>query len=161
MTRLRLNREFLARHLFVTLLMLGLGGWFGYDGYVRYPRTDAVELYRSIEGSAPAEGVDLEAFKAQKIKTQKGFTLLAFLAGAIVGLHLLAVARFDFYSDETGFVCGGRHAWSDVTDVDLSKWKRKGIVRLVVGKRRIKLDAWHNLGVKEIVARLRPETVRA
>ena len=74
--KLKLNGEYAGRHLFVTLLMVGLCGWFGYDGFVRYPATPAAELYKSIEGSDAPDGFDLEAFKAQKTKTQYGFCLL-------------------------------------------------------------------------------------
>ena len=88
--KLKLNREYATRHLFVTLLMLGLGGWFGYDGFVRYPATPAAELYKSIEGSDAPAGFNLEAFKVQKTKTQYGFTFLCFLAALIVGSRLFA-----------------------------------------------------------------------
>jgi hypothetical protein len=37
MTKLKVNPEFFRRHLFVTVLMAGLGAWFAYDGYVKYP----------------------------------------------------------------------------------------------------------------------------
>jgi hypothetical protein len=144
--KLKLNGEFLARHLFVTVLMAALGGWFAYDGFVKYPATPAAKLYESIEGSAPGEGVDLEKFKQQKIQTQMGFTLLAFLASLAVGGHLLAVSRFDFEFDDNGFTFRGkRYSYSDVTDVDRSRWEKKGII-VVNG---IKLDAWHHVGVKE------------
>ena len=54
--KLKINSEYATRHLFVTLLMIGLGGWFGYDGFVRYPATSADALYRSIEKSARRRG---------------------------------------------------------------------------------------------------------
>ena len=92
MTRLKLNPEYAKRHLFVTLLMVGLCGWFGYDGFVRYPATPAAELYASIEGSEPPEQMtvgQLESFKRQKTQTQYGFTVLALLAALV--LVILAV----------------------------------------------------------------------
>ena len=149
--KLTLNREYATRHLFVTLLMLGLGGWFGYDGFVRYPATPAAELYRSIEGSDAPAGFNLEAFKAQKTKTQYGFTFLCFLAALIVGSRLFASYKFDFEFDDEGFACAGkRKAYSDIKKVDRSQWEKKGIVK-VDG---IVLDAWHHLGVMEFVAKL-------
>ena len=149
--KLKLNREYATRHLFVTLLMLGLGGWFGYDGFVRYPATPAAELYKSIEGSDAPAGFNLEAFKAQKTKTQYGFTFLCFLAALIVGSRLFASYKFDFDFDDEGFTYAGkRRAYSDIKKVDRSQWEKKGIVK-VDG---IVLDAWHHLGVKEFVTKL-------
>lgn len=149
--KLEINGEFARRHLFVTVLMAGLGGWFAYDGYVTYPRTPAAKLYETIEGSAAREGFDLEAFKTQKIQTQKGFALLAFLASLAVGVHLLHVFRFDFEFDDDGFTCRGkRFSYRDVTEVDRALWEKKGIIRV----NGIKLDAWHHKGVKEFEKKL-------
>ena len=149
--KLKINREYATRHLFVTLLMIGLGGWFGYDGFVRYPVTPAADLYRSIEGSDAPAGFNLEAFKAQKTKTQYGFTFLCFLAALIIGTRLYRSYAFQFEFDDEGFVYGGkRRAFTDIKKVDRSKWDSKGIIK-VDG---IVLDAWHHLGVKEFVAKL-------
>lgn len=149
--KLKLNPEYAKRHLFVTLLMAGLCGWFGYDGLVRYPATPAAELYRSIEGSEAPEGFNLEAFKRQKIQTQYGFSLLCALAAVIVGSRLYAAYRLDFEFDETGFVHQGkRRAFAEVKRVNRSQWKKQGIIR-VDG---IVLDSWHHLGVEDFVQRL-------
>ena len=151
MTRLRLNPEYAKRHLFVTLLMLALGCWFGYDGFVGYPATPAAELYKSIEKSDAPEGFDLEAFKKQKIGTQYGFTIIAFFVAAVVGSRLMKSKRFEFaYDDEAYVYRGKRHALSSIKNVDRSKWEKKGIVK-VDG---ITLDAWHHLGVREFVEKL-------
>lgn len=146
-----LNGEFALRHLFVAVLMAVLGAWFGYDGFVGYPSTPAAELYEKIEGSAPPEGFDVESFKAQKIKTQYGFTLLAFLAALAVGGHLCAVSRFSFEFDDEGYsVRGRRRSWKDVAHVDRGAWEKKGIVK-VDG---VKFDSWHHLAVREFEAKL-------
>lgn len=149
--KLTLNREYATRHLFVTLLMFGLSGWFGYDGFVRYPATPAAELYKSIEGNEAPEGFNLEKFKDQKTKTQYGFTILTLAAALIVGSGLLTAYRFQFEFDDEGFVYAGRRrAYSEIKKVDWSKWKKKGIVK-VDG---IVLDAWHHVGVKEFAEKL-------
>jgi len=151
MNRLKLNREFLFRHLAVCLLMFGLGCWFGYDGLVSYPKTPAAALYERIERAKPPEGFPLEAFKRQKIRSQYGFAALCLLASALIGLHLASVAAFRFEWDETGFVWRGkRHPLSDVKEVDRAQWRRKGILRLVLSDgARVPLDAWHHAGVRE------------
>ena len=154
--KLRLNPEFFRRHLFVTVLMAGLGGWFAWDGLVRYPATPARELFTRIEKAEPPADADLEAFKAQKIQTQYGFAALALAAAAAVGLHLLAVARFAFAFDEDGFVWQDRrHAFAEITRVDDAQWEKKGITRIFFGKTSLALDAWHHVGVREFHERLR------
>ena len=151
MTRLKLNPEYAKRHLFVTLLMIGLGCWFGYDGFIGYPKTPAVELYKSIEKSDPPQGTDLEAFKRQKISTQYGFTILWFFVAAVVGSRLMRSRRFKFEFDDEGFVYRGRrHSFSSVKKIGRSAWEKKGIIT-VDG---ITLDAWHHLGVDEFVEKL-------
>lgn len=149
--KLTINREYAMRHLFVMLLMLGLGCWFGYDGFVRYPATPAAELYRSIEGADAPENVDLEAFKAQKTKTQHSFAFLALLVALVVGVNLFRSFRFQFEFDDEGYAYGGRRRrFGEIGAVDWSRWEKKGIVK-VDG---ITLDSWHHVGVKEFVALL-------
>lgn len=151
MQRVRLNPEYAKRHLFVTLLMLALGCWFGYDGFIGYPATSAAELYRSIEKSDAPEGFDLDAFKKQKINTQYGFTILAFFVAAVVGFRLMKSKRFVFEFDDEAYVYRARrHPISSIKAVDRSQWEKKGIVK-VDG---ITLDSWHHLGVKEFVEKL-------
>jgi hypothetical protein len=146
-----LNREFALSHLFVTLLMLGLTFWFGYDGFIGYPSTPEAQLYEKIEGSKAPEGFDLKSFKAQKIKTQHGFTLLTFLAFLAVGGHLWAVKRFSFEFDDEGFnVNVKRRLWNDIKKIERKEWEKKGIIK-VDG---VKFDSWHHLGVKEFVEML-------
>lgn len=153
--KLKLNGEFAKRHLFVAVLMFGLGCWFGYDGFVKYPSTDAAVLYRSIEGSDAPAGTDLEAFKRQKTQTQYGFTVLALLAAALIGGHLWMVSKFDFSFDDEGFVFEGRrHAYGDIRTVDRAQWEKKGIVRISGEGFSVKLDAWHHAGVKEFAAKI-------
>lgn len=153
--KLKLNGEFAKRHLFVAVLMFGLGCWFGYDGFVKYPSTDAAVLYRSIEGSDAPAGMDLEAFKRQKTQTQYGFTVLALLAAALIGGHLWMVSKFDFSFDDEGFVFEGRrHAYGDIRTVDRAQWEKKGIVRISGEGFSVKLDAWHHAGVKEFAAKI-------
>ena len=151
MTRLKLNPEYAKRHLFVTLLMVALGCWFGYDGFIGYPATPAAELYKSIEKSDPPEGTDLEAFKKQKIGTQYGFTILAFFVAVVVGSRLARNRRFKFgYADDFYVYRGRRRPFSSIKKIDRSQWEKKGIIK-VDG---ITLDSWHHLGVKEFVEKL-------
>lgn len=149
--KLKINPEFAMRHLFVTLLMAALCLWFGYDGFVRYPSMQAEDLFELIEGIPPHDGIDIAAFKQQKIKTQYGFAILALFATLAVGSNLLKVWLFDFSFDDQGFCHNKRrHSYASIREIDRSKWEAKGIIRI----NRISLDAWHHLGVKEFVEKL-------
>jgi hypothetical protein len=150
MNALTLNLEYARRHLGVCVLMLGLGGWFGYDGLVTYPKTPAAQLYESIEKAPPPEGFDVEAFKVQKTQTQYGLMGFCLLVGAVVGLRLLASSKFRFEWDESGFVWKGvKHPLSDVKKVVRDQWEKKGILVLHLDREKVVLDAWHHLGVKD------------
>ena len=143
MNRLRLNREFAVRHLGVALLMLGLSGWFAYDGYVAYPE----------RGDEWFEQQHLR--KENAIRRQREFMVLAFIAAIVVAGHVGIVSTFDFSYDEEGFACGGvSRKFADVKNVDWSKWETKGIVK-VDG---IVLDAWHHVGVRDVAKVLKGMT---
>ncbi len=155
--KLKVNREFLVRHLFAAGVFLVLGGWFGYDAFVKYPAMPAAELYTSIEGTAP-EGkteAQLESFKAQKMAMQRYFALIGIVAGLAVLLHLRGVTKLDFAFDEEGFTCDGvRRRYADIKEIDTTEWEKKGILRLKGENWRLALDGWHFSGVKEFYARL-------
>lgn len=157
--KLTLNKEYAQRHLFVALLMLGLGGWFAYDGLVTYPSMSAAELYRSIEKSDPPAEMSaerLEAFKRQKTQTQYGFALLSLLAGGIIGFRLSKAAKFAFEYDDQGFTVNGkRHTRDEIVEVDRSQWGKKSILKLKLkDSAGVTLDAWHHVGVREFVESL-------
>lgn len=151
MTKLKINGEYAKRHLFFVMIMIALGGWFGYDGFIKYPSTEAAVLYKTIEGSEPPaemKAETLEAFKRQKIQTQYGFTFLTLLAALIVGGRLRKSYAFDFSFDENGYSHAGQTVTFDqVRTVDRSSWEKKGIIRV----NGLQLDAWHHTGVKEFV----------
>lgn len=144
--KLTLNREFAVRHLGVALLMLGLSGWFAYDGYIAYPKQD----------DAWFESRHLQRENATK--RQKEFAVLALLAALAIAGHVGFVARLRFSFDDSGFVCGDgkRRLFSDVKKVDWSMWEKKGIVK-VDG---ITLDAWHHAGVRDVAEILKKADVR-
>lgn len=153
--RLAVNKEFLVRHLFSLAVFLALCGWFGFDAFRRYPATPAKDLYFSIEKSEPPEGFDLESFKAQKMQTQRILALLTLLASLGIGVHLIAVARFDFEFDDEGFSWNGRRfAYGEIRETDVSKWEKKNVLAIRGENWRILLDAWHHRGVREFFGKL-------
>ena len=158
MKRLRLNPDYLRRHLFAAAVMAALGCWFGYDGAVRYPRMAPDELYRSIEQAEPPAGADLEAFKRQKTNAQLGLALVLLVAAGVVGVRLFLASRMDFAWEGKEFSWRGRRlSVADVAEVDRSRWETKGILKLKLSDGgSVVLDAWHHLGVRDAVAELFP-----
>ena len=153
MKKLTPNREFVLRHLFSIVVFLGLGGWFAADAFVRYPATPARDLYASIEKREPAEDTDaatLEAFKRQKISTQKLLALLTLSAGVAASLHLAFAASARFAFDTGGFILRGqRHSWEEVRSADFSRWESKRVAVLRGDGWKFTLDAWHHDGAAE------------
>ena len=146
--KLRLNREFAIRHIFVTVLLVAMGAWFAYDGYVTYPSLTPEELYQKIEKSeAPSHEAAVKLYESA-VPRQKQFMSLCFVGALIVGLGVLKAWRFSFEYDETGFTWRGRRmGLSDIESVDESQWKKKGILKLKTSAGVITLDSWHNTGV--------------
>lgn len=154
--KLTLNPEYARNHLFVVILMAGLGCWFGYDAFVRYPATPAHDLYVSIEKAEPPAGFDLTSFKAQKVKTQYGFTFLSLLASLVIAVRLQKSRALSFEFEEDGFShAGKRYAYNDIGSVDDSLWEKKNIVKIAVKGEKITLDGWHHRGVKEFYEKIK------
>lgn len=111
------------RLIFAIALILG-GGWFGYDGWVRWPRENALAL--KVEGVTKLPHSELD-IKIQKV-----------LAIALPPLGLLWLARIVYTSrgsyrlrGDTLSVPGHPEIPIDtVTQIDLSRWDRKGIAVL-------------------------------
>ena len=147
--KLRLNREFAMRHLFVAALLAGMGCWFAYDGYVTYPSMTPEALYERIEKGAPPSREAAERVYANAIPRQRQFMVLCLVGAAIVGLGVWRASRFRFAYRERSFSYSGRrHSIDDIAKVDVSQWKKKGILRVAVRDgTKISLDAWHHTGV--------------
>ena len=156
--KLKLNREFAVRHLFVTALLAAMGCWFAYDGYVTYPSMTPEALYEKIEHSQlPSHEAAVKVYE-NAIPRQKQFMGLCLLGSLIVGLGVFRAWRFDFEYDDAGFTWNGRRmTFADIKSVDDSQWKKKGILKLNTPFGRITLDAWHNTGVDGFRAKLSPE----
>ena len=102
----------------------------------------------------------LDAFKAQKTKTQFVPAIVTQRAALLVALHLLSVAGFKFAFDDDGFVLRGkRFAWGDVKNVDESLWEKKSVLRISGDGWGATLDAWHHVGVKELRERLKSKSL--
>ena len=134
------------------------------DGWKTNAGKAYLDWYESLDMfSAPGSLINDHLSKMVKLswagRAVYAFGWFTLLAGLIVGLRLLKAARFDFSCDAEGFVCGGRrYSWSQIVSADRRRWQGKGILALEVAdgaaKRRITLESWHHLGVKEFEAML-------
>ena len=141
--KLKLNPEFAVRHLGVAALMMALGGWFAYDGFVSYPRTPAPELYASAHGGEPAASLEqAEKYKASAIPRQKQFMAICWLFALYLAANVGFLAKKSFDLD------------GEITDVDDRDWAKKGILRFKVNGKKTVLDAWHHQGVKELAEKI-------
>ena len=148
--RLMLNREFAMRHLGVALLMAGLCGWFIVDGAIVYPQKD--DAYFETE---------LHTQKQRAIDRQFQFAALTGLAALVIAFGVWRNRRRTLEWDDVqmcGSLTGGKPlAFSDVADVDASRWESKGILTVhAKDGRQMTLDAWHHTGVKELAEKLLP-----
>ncbi len=155
MKKFTLNREFLVRHLGVTLLMAGLGCWFVYDGAVTYPKMDAVAFCEKHHKSLD----NPEREKSDAIRRQYQFASLAFIAALAIGCHLLKVRNETLEWDDEkmlGSLTFGKAAFfKDVKEIDRRHWDKKGILVVKMDDgRKITLDAWHHPEAKELVAQV-------
>jgi len=155
--KLTINREFLGRHLFALVVLAGMGCWFGYDGYVKYPSKTPMELYAEAHNGEQAKDEAVaRKFYDEAVPRQKEFMALCLVAATLVGLHLLAIVRTKVEFDDDGFTWNGRrYAYGDVKATDRSKWSKKGIavVELKDG-RKLKLDSWHHMGVDMMMQKM-------
>ena len=146
-----LNKEFFFRHFGVTLLAVGLGCWFVFDGAVTYPKMDAVEFCEKYHKSLD----NPEREKANAIERQYQFASLAFIAALAIGCHLLKIRGETLSWDDekmVGSLTGGKDAFfRNVKEVDRRHWDKKGILVAVMDDgRKITLDAWHHPEVKDL-----------
>ncbi len=155
--KLSLNREYAVRHLGVAVLMAALCAWFVYDGAVAYPAMTDEDFKAKV-----LHGLDYENFPKKRQETtnrQFQFAALAGLAALIIAGGVWRVKRQTLEWDEdsmNGTLTGGKPlAFSDISELDKSKWEKKGIlVATAKDGRKVTLDAWHHAGVKELSAKL-------
>ena len=118
-----------TRYIF-SALMLVMGGWFAYDGFVTYPRHNELHLLHVRDPANYPK--DYPTHNAASIRLQKilGFAL------PITGLGLLA---WTLYNSRGAYRLAGDvlsvpgHPdvpLSAITQIDKSKWDRKGIAHL-------------------------------
>lgn len=150
MIKLKLNMEFAFRHIAVAVAALGLSAWFAFDGFVTYPAENEAAL-RKDPSLEPANLPHPE----RKINEQFIFSGVTGFGAIVILLLLLAEAGKSLSLENgklKGSLTGGTEIpLEDIASVDESLWEKKNIAFLVPKySKRIKLDAWHFKGAKEI-----------
>lgn len=160
--KLSLNREYAVRHLGVAALMAGLCAWFIYDGAITYPAMSdddfrAKILHRKADDTGPE--YDFKAKRRDATNRQFQFAAIAGFAALIIAFGVLRSKRQTLEWDDTsmqGSLTRNRPLpFSEVSGLDKSRWEKKGILTVLAKDgRKVTLDAWHHVGVKELAEKL-------
>lgn len=118
-----------TRYIFCAVL-LAMGGWFAYDGFVTYPRQNETHRLHVLDPQQNPQ--DAPARSASDIRLQK-------ILGAVMPLAALALLVRTLHHSRGAYRLTGDilrvpgHPdvpLSAITQIDKSKWDRKGIAHL-------------------------------
>lgn len=133
----------------ITLALIGMGCWFLYDGFVKYPEENRLfeELTQQAEEAdmvgdeatrvAAQERIQdegLEPHSETDIMLQRGLGMLLPPLGLVLLVRWLYISRGRIYLDENDVLeMPGHPAVSpgNITEIDDGNWDRKGISRIV------------------------------
>ena len=131
--------------LFVGIFLVGIGGWFYYDGIFPWPKSnlhfDAHTAYLKDGGTdwpkyAAEKGFPAELphkrYESMDIAGQFAFGSLAALAGLSVLIYLATQFRRTVKADPEAVYspAGVRIPYSDITGVGKKKWADKGLATI-------------------------------
>ena len=118
-----------TRYLFSALLLV-MGGWFAYDGFVTYPRHNELHLLHARDPANYPK--DYPTHNAASIRLQKilGFTLPLAGAGLLAWTLYNSRGAYRLAGDVLSVPGHPDVPLAAVTEIDKSKWDRKGIAHL-------------------------------
>jgi hypothetical protein len=175
-TEAKINKEWAVRMLVIAIMFIGGGCWFVYDGAVAWPaENDRYAIYKEIlDQGDQADKSWQEVFQENGWSTRKPpkehsetdiltqfiIASLCFPIGLLALIWLLLNARRSVVADDQAVTFAGKQMrYDEITDIDKSRWDSKGIVVLISGEQRMKLDDWKFRGVKDVLERV--EQVRS
>jgi hypothetical protein len=133
-----------TRYLFC-LVLLGMGGWFAYDGFVKYPRHNELHLLHVRDPVKYPQ--DYPTHKETSIRLQKQLAVALPAAALAMLAWTLYNSRgaYRLAGDTLSVPGHGDVPLTSITQIDKSLWDRKGIAYidyvLPAGKKgRLKLD---------------------
>lgn len=154
------GKEFRVRWTLVSLLAIGTGAWFCYDGWVTYPSHNT--RYRELEakvdeldrrkdeaaaGPLRRELKDLKELHSDSdIRLQRALGLGVPLLGFALLAHMLYHSRGAYRLTDQQLHVPGRPpiARSSIRSIDMSKWDRKGVATVHYDGGAARLDDWHH-----------------
>jgi hypothetical protein len=114
----------------VSAVMIAMGAWFAYDGYVTYPRNN--ELHRLHVLDPVAHPKDYSTHNASSIRLQKilGGALPAVGIGLLIWTLYNSRGEYRLAGDVLSVPGHPDVPLDQVTQIDKSNWDRKGIAHL-------------------------------
>jgi hypothetical protein len=138
-------RDYRAKRLYMTIMLIAGGLWFAYDGYIAWPRENArieqlkkdVEVARRANDEAKVRQLDVQLGKLEfrndtSINTQKYLAIALPLLGLAVFAWSFYQSRGTYHlADNVLTVPGHPPVPLDaITSIDKTDWERKGIAYL-------------------------------
>lgn len=123
------------RALIMPLLMLGMGGWFGYDGWVTYPKTNLDDMRRTLPAEAKGEvRIDERVVETMNEKTAAELKAELGEPPVVAGDDVRYFGRAGYLTAKSS---GGKATWSRVkystTDILLQRGLGVGLVAIGLG----------------------------
>ncbi len=124
-----------TRIIVATVVCAGMGGWFAYDGWLKYPAQNQAKIdagYKTVPHSDSS------------IMLQR---ILAVAVGCLTGvaaLNLLRVTRQRFVLDDDGLTTGSRQIpWDHIRQLKADRYSDRGWVDLLLTDgRKFRLDSY-------------------
>ena len=136
----RASTSYRVRWGLIGLMFIAAGGWFAYDGWVTYPRENAVAKAKGAEKPPHSEELD--------IPLQKGLGIVLPPIGLLLIGYMLYQSRGEYRLAGNVLHAPGHPPvpLESIREIDKTRWDRKGIVTLAYeapgsgGTRRLTLD---------------------
>lgn len=117
---------------------------------------------RATDVALAKEVLSKPVYSAEDIRAQfvsAGIGLVAsFALLALLGFRF--ITRFVLDEEALTMAIGSqsrRYLLTDLQQMDLRQWEKRGIAKAIFANGTVVLDAWHHTGIREIVARLAPK----
>jgi hypothetical protein len=139
----RASTEYRVKRLIIVLMLVGMGLWFGYDGFIGWPRENArieeikkeIEAARKANDEAKVRSLDAESGKLKQhspmdLNIQKAlcFTLPPIGIGVLVWSLYNSRGNYRLSADDVLNVPGHPPIPLDaIRSIDKTDWDRKGI----------------------------------
>ena len=118
-----------TRYLFSALL-LGMGGWFAYDGFVTYPRDNETHRLHVLNPAEHPQDAPVRSPSDIRLQKVLGFALPLAAVGLLGWTLYRSRGAYRLSENVLSAPGHGDVPLSAITQIDKSKWDRKGIAKL-------------------------------